>query len=131
MPTKKPPITKPIIILGQTPSAKNRHIMTFNRLSGKPLLLPNKKYAEWTKDALWQLKSTPKVKKYPVAMTCIFWVSDNRKRDLDNLCGAICDVLQKAGIIENDDWQHLRPITLDIGGINPENCRCEIWLDEA
>lgn len=66
------------------------------------------------------------IKSY-VEVSFIFYVKDNRKRDLVNLCQAPCDLLQKAGIIEND----YLVASLDgsrIAGIDKENPRTEIII---
>jgi len=62
-----------------------------------------------------------------IEVSFIFYVKDNRKRDLVNLCQAPCDLLQKAGIIEND----YLIISLDgsrIAGIDKDNPRTEIII---
>lgn len=94
----------------------------------RPLLLPNKQYAEWKEDAAWQLKREKPVAEYPVAMTCVFYMKDKRGRDLDNCLSAVCDALVKAEIIKDDSWQNLCPITIDCQGVDKEP-RVEIYLD--
>lgn len=91
--------------------------------------IPNQAYAEWETAALWQLKGKGKVENYPVAVTVIFHVKDNRGRDLDNMLASVMDCLQKAEIIENDSWQFCAPITIDCAGVD-KNPRCEVYLDE-
>ena len=68
---------------------------------------------------------------FPISSPCevsfIFYVKDNRKRDLVNLCQAPCDLLQKARIIEND----YLVASLDgsrIAGIDKDNPRTEIII---
>ncbi len=118
-----------LLIKSQVPAAKNRHIISMR--GSRPLLLPNKQYAEWKEEAAWQLKGKGMVVDYPVALTCVFFVKDHRGRDLDNMLSAVLDALVKAEIIRSDSWQDVRPITIDCGGVDKNNPRVEIWLDEA
>ena len=63
-----------------------------------------------------------------VQVSFIFYVKDLRKRDLINLIQAPADLLQKAGIIEND----CLIINLDgskIAGIDKDNPRTEIFIN--
>ncbi len=117
-----------ITILGQVPAAKNRHIISMR--GSRPMLLPNKEYRAWKEDAAWQLKQAPPITNYPISLTCLFYVKDNRGRDMDNMLASVLDALQKAGVIENDDWQHIRPITIDCAGIDKANPRVEVYLDD-
>lgn len=62
-----------------------------------------------------------------VQVSFIFYVSDNRKRDLINLIQCPADLLQQAGIILND----YLIINLDgsrIAGIDKDNPRTEIFI---
>lgn len=58
-----------------------------------------------------------------------FFVKDNRRRDLDNMIASVNDVLVKAGLLIDDDWQHLA-----IGGadaeIDKKSPRVELWIEE-
>lgn len=117
-----------LVISGQTPSLKNRKQL-FVR-NGKPHMIANHQHRQWETDALWQLKGKPPVENYPVALTCVFYMKDNRARDLDNCLTSVQDVLVKAGIIKGDHWQLLAPVTADCAGIDAKDPRVEIWLDE-
>ena len=63
-----------------------------------------------------------------VEISVMFYVKDNRARDLDNMLASVQDALVKAQIIVADDWQHLRIGLLDaeIDRINP---RAEIIIN--
>jgi len=119
-----------IILQGKIPSQKNNKQILVNRATNKPFIASNSGVLAWKRDALWQLKAYKPIEKYPVALTVVFYVPDNRRRDLDNMLTSIQDVLVKAGILKDDNWQNLSPITLDCGGIDKENPRAEIWIDD-
>lgn len=121
-------MARTLVINGQCPAKKNSRIGIVR--NGRVMNFPSKIYSEWEKSALWQLKGQPPVEEYPISMTVIFYVRDNRSRDMDNMLPSIMDCLQKAEILADDDWKHVDTITLQFGGIDKENCRTEVWLDE-
>lgn len=93
-------------------------------------MVANKQHRAWEEDALWQLKKYKPLVNYPASMTCIFTMKDNRHRDLDNCLTSVQDVLMKAGILKADDWQSLRPITIDCAGVDKTDPKVEIWFDD-
>lgn len=115
-----------LTILGNVPSKKNsRQLFVRN---GRMMNIPSSAYKAWEIDALWQLKGKPSVTTYPVALTMVFTMQTKRAKDLDNVAASILDMLQKAKIITNDDWQHICPITLDCDGVG--EAKVEIFIDE-
>lgn len=119
-----------LTILGQTPSLKNSKQLFINRRTGKSFITSSKASKEWVKDALWQLKGKPAVETYPVAVTMVFYFKGQHRKDLDNAASSVLDVLKAAGIIEDDDWTHICPITIDCGGVDKLEPRVEIYLDD-
>lgn len=63
----------------------------------------------------------------------ILYLSSKRKVDLMNICSVVdkffCDVLQKEGIIEDDNCYVLSETTYSFGGIDKKNPRVEIFLE--
>lgn len=91
-------------IVGRTPSKKSSQTMIVTRKK-RPLLLPNKKYMGWIKDAAFQLKSqnkgNPMITGEVTVDTFIF--RSNKKRiDLVNMVQSIHDALEEAKVIKND-----------------------------
>lgn len=116
-----------IIIEGQVPAQKNSKKMSFN--NGRPVLYTSKNVKDWQESAAWQLRSS---QSYPgkVRLGYVFFVKDNRRRDLDNMIATVNDALVKAGIIEDDDWKHLS-IGYAIGKLHKENPRVEVSVEEV
>lgn len=71
-----------------------------------------------------------KVTNYPISVTLIFFNPDNRRHDLDNQSSSVLDTLVKAGVIEDDNQTKIDSLQLHYGGIDKENPRCEIFLDD-
>lgn len=115
-------------ILGQCIPKKNSKNIVFNVRTQKPFIISSKNYTEWHGGALWQLKRVEKVTEYPVTLSVVFYVKDNRRRDNSNMLSSIEDTLIDAGILKDDSWQ-----LLNIGSVRSEidrkNPRAEISLD--
>lgn len=115
-----------ITILGQTPSKKNSRI---NTRSGRSF--PSKRYTEWHKSASEQLgrvEGSPGIgiiaKK---TINYMFYVQDARRRDVSNMIESINDLLVDIGILEDDDWKHVRIGYAD-AEIDRNNPRCELTI---
>lgn len=115
-----------ITILGQVPSKKNSRI---NTRSGRSF--PSKRYSEWHKNSSLQLKrafpeSTRGVSD-KVTINYMFYVQDLRRRDVSNMIESINDLFVDLGIVEDDDWKHVRIGTGD-AELDRENPRAEITI---
>lgn len=117
-----------LTLSGITPSKKNSRI---NTRSGRSF--PSKRFTDWEKTALNELKeqfSGLQVSGYPIPIKMIFFNSDRRRHDLDNQCSSILDTLVKAGVVEDDNQNFINKIILEYGGIDKDNPRCEIYLED-
>lgn len=117
---------------GNVPSKKNSRIITKAR--GRVVSIPSKKYREWHKEVSAQLDEAGGVPpKYDsrVRITCRFWLDSNRRKDLDNEYASILDWLQDVGILEDDRWQIVSESHLYAMGIDRENPRVEIEIEDV
>lgn len=118
-----------IVILGQTPAQKNSKQIAYNKATGKPFIMSSSNVKTWQNFASIQLLKyrikEPLVGRQEISI--MFYVKDNRRRDLDNMLTSIQDALMRAGILEDDSWQHLRIGTVD-AKTDKENPRAEIML---
>lgn len=85
-----------MIIKGRPISKKNNHVGSNNRF-----FITSKRYKQWETEAMWQVKGE---KKWTGKIVVHVWFSlkGNMDADLDNLTTSVLDVLQKAGVIDND-----------------------------
>lgn len=118
-----------ITILGQVPSQKNGKNVGVNPRTGRVFVTSNAIVKAWQEEAAWQLKSATA---FPgkVAISYVFYVKDNRRRDLDNMVTSVNDSLVKAGIIADDSWQVLE-IEGACGVYDKENPRVMIFINEV
>lgn len=95
----------------------------------KKIITPSKEYQEYEKYCLSYLRQWGNISyNEPVHVKCLYWMRDKRGwPDLGNLLAATSDILEKAGIIENDrligSYDGSR-----IAGIDKENPRVEILI---
>ena len=115
-------------IEGNTPSKKNsRQIFA----KGSRLInIPSKRYKEWHDQALKQLKGFGELKP-PYKIYMNYWMKDNRRADLDNKMASVLDLLQDAGIIEDDCWQKLELIQATSGGISRDCPRVKVEIHSS
>lgn len=87
-----PPITK-----------KNSQQILTNTKTGRPFIMPSKKFREYEAQAAWFLKPRPpRPIECPLTVKCLFYMPTRRRVDLTNLLEAIDDILVKTGIIKDD-----------------------------
>lgn len=123
-------MAREITIHGQVPSLKNSKQLFINRRTGKNFITSSEASKAWVNAALWQLKGQEPIENYPLGITMIFYFKGNHRKDLDNACSSVLDVLREAHIIVDDDFKHVDTITAQFGDIDKQNPRVEVWLDE-
>lgn len=96
------------VIKGNPMIKKNGRPIHVNRHSGRAFIGKSKRLADAEKDALAQIQaqcgdiSEPLPITYPVHVMFLFYRGDRRACDLSNLYEFPQDILQEAGILEND-----------------------------
>ncbi|MBW2084462.1 MAG: RusA family crossover junction endodeoxyribonuclease [Deltaproteobacteria bacterium] len=117
-----------ITLPGRPMSKKNHQQIWRNRKTGKPFVVQSEQYQNYETECLWHLK------KYrgpcftgPVRLKCEYWMPTRQKPDLVGLIQATQDILQKAGIIR-DDQDVMRLDGSKIVGVDRENPRVEIEI---
>lgn len=116
-----------ITIYGQTPAQKNSKQIFYNKKTGKPFITSNNTVKGWQHNAALQLIKHKGAFTEPVVISYMFYVKDNRKRDIDNMIASVNDSLQAADVITGDHWQ-----VLQLGSakaeIDKEDPRCELEI---
>ena len=82
---------------------KNSQTIAINRKTGKPFVLPSKKYKEYEQAARYYLMSWTDARQYPVNVKCLFYMPTRRRVDLTNLLEAIDDILTRYGVVPDDN----------------------------
>jgi len=90
-----------IEITGRVISKKNSRRHFRNRRTGGRIVMPSEAYMEFKEDALAQICGFPGLKP-PYGINYRFEMKGKGATDVDNMMASINDILQDAGIIEDD-----------------------------
>ena len=97
-------------------------------------MAPSAAFVEYQAQCLRQLWALPEPLpakiSTPVNLRCVYYMPTRRRVDLVNLIEATCDILVKAGVLEDD---HCRIVAGHDGSrveYDKENPRAEIWIEE-
>ena len=86
-----PPVTK-----------KNSQQILINQRTGKPFIMPSKKYREYVKMAGLYIPAMDKPLDGQYNITCLFYMPTRRRVDLTNLLEAVDDVMVETGLLMDD-----------------------------
>ena len=117
-----------ITIPGETPSKKNSRV--FNTKTKRSF--PNKRYAEWHESAVMQIRAQnpkPVPEGVRVCVTMTFYHGDMKRRDSDNQCSSVLDMLTDAGVIPDDSWKVI-PVKHIYDAYDKGNARCVVCVEE-
>ena len=122
-----------LTIAGNTPSQKNGKEIAINRKTGQRFVRSNDRVKAWQEHAIQSLSSQfngYQLTDYPVNITLVFYFDNLRRHDLDNACAGVMDALVKAGVLVDDSVKYVECLTLQYGGLDKEQPRVEIYLDD-
>ena len=111
------------------PSQKNSKMIAYNKSTGRPFVMSNPKVKQWQSEVASMLYGLPKIVG-PVKISMEFIHKDRRKKDLDNECTSILDALKNNRIIEDDNCDIVREISLKFSGVNKERYGVEINIEK-
>lgn len=107
---------------------KNSQQILVNHKTGRPFIMPSKRYKEYEKNAEQYL---PKLEE-PISDSCnlkaVFYMPTRRRVDLVNLEEALCDVLVKYGVIEDDNCKIITGMDKSRVEYDKENPRTEVEI---
>lgn len=112
-------------------SKKNSQQILTNKATGRPFIMPSKKYKDYEKAAAKYIPRQPTPIDQPVNIKCLFYMPTRRKVDLTNLLEAIDDVMVKAGLLADDDFTIIQSHDGSRVLYDKENPRTEVYIDAA
>lgn len=121
-----------IILPGRPITKKNSQQIIINRRTRKPQVVQSEQYQRYETECLWRLKQYrgPSFRDSKLHISCKYWMPNNRSwPDLIGLMQASWDILEEAGIIDNDR-NVVNPDGSRIMGVDRENPRAEIFIEE-
>lgn len=84
------------------PRTKKNSQRIFKGRGGQPFLVPSAAYAQYEKDCLRQIHPPRQPVAAAVNLKCVYYMPNRRRVDLVNLMEATCDILVKAGVLDDD-----------------------------
>lgn len=111
-------------------SKKNSQQILTNPKTGRPFIMPSKKYKEYEKAALWFIPKIASID-IPVNVQCLFYMPTRRKCDLVNMQEAILDIMVKADLLTDDNYSIVQSMDGSRVLYDKENPRTEVYITEA
>lgn len=118
------------LILYGDPRTKKNSARILRTRSGAPFVAPSKAYADYETDCLRQIKRPHGPVSARVNVRCVYYMKTARRVDLANLLEATCDILVKAGVLEDDNSKIVAAHDGSRVEIDRENPRVEIGIEE-
>ena len=101
------------------------------KTGGKRKVIPSKQFSAYEEACLYQLIKAPQTREENLNMQCLYYMPTRHRVDLVNLLQATCDILVKAGIIEDDSSKVIAGHDGSRVLYDKENPRVEITLSEV
>lgn len=103
--------------------------MAINRATGRMFPVSNPIVKRWQTAVAKELALLYQRNTFTdrVVVSYMFYVGDNRRRDIDNMIASVNDALVKAGIILDDSWQCMKIGEAD-AELDKNNPRAEIVI---
>lgn len=110
-------------------SKKNNQQIAINKATGRPFVVPSKKYREYEKNALWFIPRKQKPIDEPVNVKCLFYMPTHRRCDLTNMLEAIDDVMVAGGLLADDNYRIIESHDGSRVLYDKENPRTEVYIE--
>lgn len=111
-------------------SKKNSQQIMINQKTGKPFIMPSKKYKDYEKQALWFIPSNMYIS-VPCNVKCLFYMPTHRRCDLTNMLEAIDDIMVKAGLLADDNFTVIQSHDGSRVLYDKNNPRTEVYIEPA
>jgi Holliday junction resolvase RusA-like endonuclease len=109
------------------PVTKKNHSQVV-MIKGRPLVLPSKPYQEYERKCKQYMPLLETPIDYPINLKCIFYKGTHRKCDITNLLQAVCDILVKYKVLEDDNYSIVSSVDGSYVDYDKENPRTEIYI---
>ena len=108
---------------------KNHSSIITNKTTGKLMVIPSKQYKDYEHEAAWFMPHIKTIDR-PVNIRAVFYMPTHRRVDLVNLLQALCDILVKYSVIEDDNFNIVAGFDGSRVDYDKENPRTEVWIYE-
>ncbi|MBR4152061.1 MAG: RusA family crossover junction endodeoxyribonuclease [Selenomonadaceae bacterium] len=111
-------------------SKKNSQQIFVNRQTGKPFIMPSKKYKQYEAAAVWYIPRGKRID-FAVNVKALFYMETRRRVDLTNLLEALDDALVKAGLLADDCCTVIQSHDGSRVLYDKQNPRTEVYITPA
>ena len=108
---------------------KNHSTIITNKTTGKLMVIPSKQYKEYEHESAWFMPHIKTIDR-PVNIRAVFYMPTHRRVDLVNLLQALCDILVKYSVLEDDNFNIVAGFDGSRVDYDKENPRTEVWIYE-
>ena len=84
------------------PRTKKNHQQILKNRSGRRFVAPSNDFLIYQEKCLWQIKTPQRAISEAVNVKAVYYMPNRRRVDLVNLLEATCDILVKAGVLDDD-----------------------------
>lgn len=122
-----------LVVRGNVKAKKNNKRVSYNKRTGKPFVMTEKKTTDYINDAVQQLKDQFRgynITQYPIMVQMVFYYPTKHRKDIDNSMSTILDCMKLAEVIKDDDVKHVNELYAFFGGYDKEDPRVEILLED-
>lgn len=117
-----------IVIPLEPITKKNSQQIIVNRATGRPQIIPSKKYRQYEKDCAPFIKGKGLSINEPVTVQCVYYMKTKRRVDLTNLLEATHDILVKYKVLADDNSNIIYSVDGSRVLYDKENPRTEIEI---
>lgn len=100
------------------------------KIGNRPCIMPSEKYKEYESAALWFIPKRGVPIDFPVTVSCVFYMPTRRACDLTNLLEAIDDIMVKAGLLKDDNYNIIASHDLSRVQYDKANPRTEVIISK-
>ena len=108
---------------------KNHSSIITNKTTGKLMVIPSKQYKEYEHESAWFMPHIKTIDR-PVNIRAVFYMPTHRRVDLVNLLQALCDILVKYSVLEDDNFNIVAGFDGSRVDYDKDNSRTEVWIYE-
>jgi Holliday junction resolvase RusA-like endonuclease len=108
---------------------KNHSSIITNKTTGKLMVIPSKQYKEYEHESAWFMPHIKTIDR-PVNIRAVFYMPTHRRVDLVNLLQALCDILVKYSVIEDDNFNIVAGFDGSRVDYDKDSPRTEVWIYE-
>jgi Holliday junction resolvase RusA-like endonuclease len=108
---------------------KNHSTIITNKTTGKLMVIPSKQYKEYEHESAWFMPHIKTIDR-PVNIRAVFYMPTHRRVDLVNLLQALCDILVKYSVIEDDNFNIVAGFDGSRVDYDKDSPRTEVWIYE-